>query len=152
VKNHSFCESPKAAELDQTALSGTPSQSQQWLIRPVFFRGIDNALLEKQEAARVATSLPWWNDAGQQQDVLQMLKYHGVNMVRLRPSSVPPYANISQPGCSGKCLLWRNWRAGSEPRRPGQRPGARRERHASRQTPALLSSHGNRAGAVAMAN
>ena len=79
----------------------TPAQSQQWLLRPAFFRGIDNALLEKQEAARTALGLAWWNDAGQQQDVLQILKNHGVNMVRLRPSSVPPYANISQPGCSG---------------------------------------------------
>jgi len=79
----------------------SPAQSQQWLLRPAFFRGIDNALLEKQEAARVALGIPWWNDAGQQEDVLQILKNHGVNMVRLRPSSVPPYANISQPGCSG---------------------------------------------------
>ena len=78
-----------------------PAQSQQWLLRPAFFRGIDNALLEKQEAARVALGIPWWNDAGQPQDVLQILKNHGVNMVRLRPSSAPPYANISQPGCSG---------------------------------------------------
>jgi len=87
--------------LIQTALSGAPAQSQQWLLRPAFFRGIDNALLEKQEAARVSAGLPWWNDAGQQQDVLAILKNHGVNMVRVRPSSVPPYANISQPGCSG---------------------------------------------------
>jgi uncharacterized repeat protein (TIGR01451 family) len=89
------------ATLDQTALSGSAAQSQQWLLRPVFFRGVDNALLEKQEAARAATGLPWWNDANIQQDVLQILKYHGVNMVRLRPTSVPPYANASQTGCSG---------------------------------------------------
>jgi arabinogalactan endo-1,4-beta-galactosidase len=87
--------------LDQTALSGTPTQSQQWLLRPPFFRGVDNALLEKQEAARASTGLTWWKDAGQPLDVLAMLKSHGVNMVRLRPSSAPPYSNPSQPGCSG---------------------------------------------------
>lgn len=87
--------------LEQTALAGAASQSQQWLLRPAFFRGVDNALLEKQEAARVASGVPWWNDAGGPQDVLQMLKNHGVNMVRLRPSSTPPYVNPSQPGCSG---------------------------------------------------
>ncbi len=89
--------------LEQTALnsSGTPTQSQQWLLRPAFFRGIDNALLEKQEAARVSTGLTWWKDAGQPLDVLAMLKNHGINMVRLRPSSAPPYSNPSQAGCSG---------------------------------------------------
>ncbi len=87
--------------LDQTELSGTPTQSQQWLLRPAFFRGVDNALLEKQEAARAAIGLSWWKDAGQQQDVLEIFKNHGVNMVRLRPSSVPPYANASQAQCSG---------------------------------------------------
>jgi arabinogalactan endo-1,4-beta-galactosidase len=89
------------AWLVQTALLGNAVPSQQWLLRPAFFRGVDNALLEKQEAARAAIGLSWWNDAGQPQDVLQMLKYHGVNMVRLRPSSAPPYANPSQPGCQG---------------------------------------------------
>ncbi|MGA9305233.1 MAG: RICIN domain-containing protein [Candidatus Sulfotelmatobacter sp.] len=89
--------------LDQTALnsSGAPTQSQQWLLRPAFFRGIDNALLEKQEVARASTGLTWWKDDGQPLDVLAMLKKHGVNMVRLRPSSAPPYSNPSQTGCSG---------------------------------------------------
>jgi arabinogalactan endo-1,4-beta-galactosidase len=87
--------------LEQTALTGVASQGQQWLLRPAFFRGMDNALLEKQEAARIAAGLPWWNDAGQQQDVLATLKNHGVNMVRLRPSSAPPYVNPSQAQCSG---------------------------------------------------
>lgn len=86
--------------LTQTTLSEIATQSQQWLLRPAFFRGVDNALLEKQEAARAAHGVPWWKDAGQQEDVLQILKNHGVNMVRLRPSSVPPYANVSQVGCS----------------------------------------------------
>jgi len=87
--------------LDQTALSSSPTQSQQWLLRPTFFRGVDNALLEKQEAARASTGLTWWKDAGQPLDVLAMLKNHGVNMVRLRPSSAPPYSDPSQTGCSG---------------------------------------------------
>jgi hypothetical protein len=42
------------AWLDLSALSGSPTQAQQWLLRPAFFRGVDNALLEKQEAARSA--------------------------------------------------------------------------------------------------
>src|SRR4029077_6267959 len=87
--------------LELTPLSGTATQGQQWLLRPAFFRGVDNALLEKQEAARISTGLPWWKDAGQEQDVLAILKNHGVNMVRLRPSSGPPYSNPSQSGCSG---------------------------------------------------
>ena len=93
--------SASGAFLEQTVLSGNPTQSQQWLLRPAFFRGVDNALLEKQESARISTGLVWWKDAGTQQDVLQILKNHGVNMVRLRPSSAPPYANPSQNGCSG---------------------------------------------------
>jgi arabinogalactan endo-1,4-beta-galactosidase len=87
--------------LNQTASSDAPTQSQQWLLRPAFFRGVDNALLEKQEAARAAIGLTWWKDAGQQQDVLQIFKNHGVNMVRLRPSSEPPYAKVSEAQCSG---------------------------------------------------
>ena len=81
--------------LNQTAASTPPGQSQQWLLRPVFFRGIDNALLEKQEDDRVAASLPWWTDAGTSQDVLQILKNHGVNLVRIRPTSVPPYQTLT---------------------------------------------------------
>jgi arabinogalactan endo-1,4-beta-galactosidase len=87
--------------LNQTALSGKATQSQQWLLRPAFFRGVDNALLEKQEAARASTGLVWWKDAGQPLDVLEMMKNHGVNMVRLAPTSVPPYMNASQAACSG---------------------------------------------------
>lgn len=88
-------------DLDETALSGSPVQSQQWLLRPAFFRGVDNALLEKQESAHEKNGAPWWNDAGQAQDVLQILKNHGVNMIRLRPSSSPPYSNPSEAGCAG---------------------------------------------------
>src|SRR5207249_1097713 len=43
----------------------------------------------------------WATDDRQVQDVLQILKNHGVNMIRLRPSSAPPYSNPSQPSCSG---------------------------------------------------
>lgn len=93
------------AFLQQTALSGSATQSQQWLLRPAFFRGVDSALLEKQEAARISTGLTWWKDAGVQQDVLQILKNHGVNMVRVRPSSTPPYSNPSQPGCAGNACF-----------------------------------------------
>lgn len=87
--------------LDLTASSSSPAQTQQWLLRPAFFRGVDNALLEKQEADRSASGSPWWKDNGQAEDVLQILKNHGVNMIRLRPSSAPPYTNPSQAGCSG---------------------------------------------------
>jgi arabinogalactan endo-1,4-beta-galactosidase len=94
--------SSSGAALDQTALAGSPTQSQQWLLRPAFFRGVDNALVEKQEADRAASNTSWWKDAGQQQDVLQILKYHGVNMIRMRPSSMPPYATQSPTGaCIG---------------------------------------------------
>jgi arabinogalactan endo-1,4-beta-galactosidase len=89
------------AFLVQTALSGSATQSQQWLLRPAFIRGVDNALLEKQEAARISTGLVWWKDAGVQTDVLQILKNYGVNMVRVRPSSAPPYSDPSQAGCTG---------------------------------------------------
>ena len=93
------------AFLEQTALSGRATQSQQWLLRPALLRGVDNALLEKQEAARIATGFTWWKDAGVETDVLQILKNHGVNMVRLRPSSAPPYSNPSQPGCTGNACF-----------------------------------------------
>lgn len=83
--------SSPGATLNQTSATASPTQSQQWLLRPVFFRGIDNALLEKQEADRLSASLPWWTDAGTSQDVLLIMKNHGVNLVRIRPTSAPPY-------------------------------------------------------------
>jgi arabinogalactan endo-1,4-beta-galactosidase len=92
--------------LIQSPLAGSATQSQQWLLRPTFFRGVDNALLERQEAARIATGLTWWKDSnGAQTDVLQILKNHGVNMVRLRPSSAPPYSDASQTGCTGNACF-----------------------------------------------
>jgi arabinogalactan endo-1,4-beta-galactosidase len=94
--------SSAGAALTQTALAGSATQSQQWLLRPAFFRGADNALIEKQEADRAASNSSWWKDAGQQQDILQILKDHGVNMIRLRPTSMPPYATQSSTGpCIG---------------------------------------------------
>lgn len=75
-----------AAPLVQTPLASAPSQSQLWLFRPPFFRGIDNALLAKQEADRLANPTAFFNDAGQTQDSLLILKKHGFNMVRVRPA------------------------------------------------------------------
>ena len=89
------------APLVSSAAAAPPRQSELWLLRPVFFRGIDNALLEKQEALRVAQNTPWWRDNGQPQDVLRIFKNHGINMIRLRPSSAPPYLDPSAAGCQG---------------------------------------------------
>jgi arabinogalactan endo-1,4-beta-galactosidase len=86
--------------LVQTALGASPTQSQLWLLRPVFFRGIDTALLEKQEADRVAANTPWWQDAGQTADLLALLKNHGINLVRIRPTSAPPYQTFTLNGSS----------------------------------------------------
>jgi arabinogalactan endo-1,4-beta-galactosidase len=88
------------SQLSQSALGASATQSQQWLLRPAFFRGVDNALLEKQEADRLAENLPWWQDAGQTADVIAMLKNHGVNMVRIRPTSTPPYQTLTLNGSS----------------------------------------------------
>lgn len=87
--------------ISQTAVATKPTQSQQWLLRPAFFRGVDTALLEKQEAQRVAGKYPWWQDAGKAEDVLQLLKSHGVNMVRIRPTSEPPYNTFTSTTCTG---------------------------------------------------
>jgi arabinogalactan endo-1,4-beta-galactosidase len=108
---------PAAGAQLNVSAAAVGSQVQQWLLRPVFFRGIDNALLEKQEAARNAqTNLAWWNDAGTATDVLKLFKNHGVNMVRLRPSSGPanggtptallPYLDPSFTGCAGASLCY----------------------------------------------
>ncbi len=89
------------ANLTESALTSTPTQSQQWLLRPAFFRGVDNALLEKQEANKVANGVPWWTDAGTTQDTLQILKNHGINLVRIRPTSIPPYNTFTSTTCTG---------------------------------------------------
>ncbi len=93
--------STAGAALSETTLTSAPTQSQQWLLRPAFFRGVDNALLEKQEANKVANGVPWWTDAGTSQDTLQILKNHGINMIRIRPTSVPPYATYTSTTCTG---------------------------------------------------
>jgi arabinogalactan endo-1,4-beta-galactosidase len=80
-----------AAHLVQTSIPSSPTQSQQWLLRPVFYRGNDNAIQEKEEQERIAGAVPWWQDAGQAQDLLQIMKDHGFNLVRIRPTPVPPY-------------------------------------------------------------
>ena len=89
------------APLETSDATETPRQSELWLLRPAFFRGIDNALLEKQEALRVAQNTPWWKDNGPPQDVLRIFKNHGINMIRLRPTSAPPYLDPSAAGCQG---------------------------------------------------
>jgi arabinogalactan endo-1,4-beta-galactosidase len=90
-----------AAVLVTSSEVGQRAQSELWLLRPAVFRGIDNALLEKQEALRVAQKTPWWKDNGQPADVLGIFKNHGINMIRLRPSSAPPYLDPSATGCQG---------------------------------------------------
>ena len=85
--------SPSAgARLIQSALSGVPTQSQQWLFRATYFRGNDSSLLEKAEFDRVAHPGPtvvWWHDAYLPgQDLLQIFKNHGMNMIRVRPASI----------------------------------------------------------------
>ncbi len=92
--------SSSGSVLVQTALGASPTQSQLWLLRPVFFRGVDTALLEKQEADRVAANTPWWQDAGTAGDLLDLLKNHGVNLVRIRPTSAPPYQTFTLNGTS----------------------------------------------------
>lgn len=94
-----------AAALVTSAESERRPQSQLWLLRPAVFRGMDNALLEKQEALRVSQNTPWWKDAGLSQDVLSLFRNHGVNMIRLRPSSAPPYVDPSVTGCQGNACF-----------------------------------------------
>jgi arabinogalactan endo-1,4-beta-galactosidase len=89
------------APLVTTAVTGPQAQSELWLLRPTYFRGVDNALLEKQESLRVSQGSPWWKDHGQPQDVLSLFKRHGINMIRLRPTSAPPYLDPSAAGCQG---------------------------------------------------
>jgi hypothetical protein len=68
---------------------------QQWHMS-AFFRGVDNALLERQEAARIATGVTWWKEGEVQTDAAP----------RIRASTwcvcgpVPPYSNPSQTGCT----------------------------------------------------
>jgi arabinogalactan endo-1,4-beta-galactosidase len=91
-----------------TALaSGDPSQAQLWQLRPAFWRGADIAEQEKMEALRLKTGLPWWKDAEQPEDILKILKDHGFNSIRLRPTSIPPYyPNQPANTCTGNfCFI-----------------------------------------------
>jgi len=72
-------------QLVEDAPGGVP-QSQLWLLRPAFFRGDDNGQLGKQEALRTQNSVPFFNDAGTTDDVLQIMKNHGINLIRVRPT------------------------------------------------------------------
>jgi arabinogalactan endo-1,4-beta-galactosidase len=81
------------AQLIESSLSASPTQSQLWLFRPVFFRGNDSSLQEKAEFDRVAannaSSYPWWHDAYVPgQDIFQIFKNNGMNMIRVRPASI----------------------------------------------------------------
>jgi arabinogalactan endo-1,4-beta-galactosidase len=81
------------AQLIESSLSGPPAQSQLWLFRPTFFRGNDSSLQEKAEYDRVAVNdnslYPWWHDAYLPgQDIFQIFKNNGMNMIRVRPASI----------------------------------------------------------------
>src|SRR5271170_2911649 len=92
----------------RTALAfGNPSQTQLWQLRPAFWRGADIAEQEKMEALRLKTGLPWWKDAEQPEDILKILKDHGFNSIRLRPTSIPPYyPNQPANTCTGNfCFI-----------------------------------------------
>jgi arabinogalactan endo-1,4-beta-galactosidase len=82
--------------------TGDPSQAQLWQLRPAFWRGADISEQEKMEALRVKTGLPWWKDAEQPEDILKILKDHGFNSIRIRPTSIPPYYPNQPPNtCTG---------------------------------------------------
>lgn len=81
------------ARLIESSLSSSPTQSQLWLFRATFFRGNDSSLQEKAEYDRVVannpSSYPWWHDAYLPgQDILQIFKNNGMNMIRIRPASI----------------------------------------------------------------
>ena len=77
--------------VDLKTASGAAKQAELWQLRPAFWRGADIAEQEKMEAIRVATGLPWWKDVEKPEDILKILKDHGFNSIRLRPTSIPPY-------------------------------------------------------------
>ena len=85
--------SPSAgAKLILSSSFDAPRQSQQWLLRPAYWRGNDMSTAVKEEYDRVAqnpTNLPWWHDAYLPgQDMLQIFKNGGMNAIRLRPASI----------------------------------------------------------------
>jgi arabinogalactan endo-1,4-beta-galactosidase len=97
------------AQLIESPLSGSPTQSQLWLFRPPFFRGNDSSLQEKAEFDRVAANnaslYPWWHDAYLPgQDLFQIFKNNGMNMIRVRPASINTtvtYGGVSFPIATG---------------------------------------------------
>jgi arabinogalactan endo-1,4-beta-galactosidase len=62
--------------------SPTPPPTQQWLLRPSFFHGGDLTFAENEESDRAADGLPGWQDDYAQQDIFQMFKDHGINLIR----------------------------------------------------------------------
>lgn len=93
---------PSSSTSSSAAAGASIPQQQLWLLRPAYLRGADIAEQEKMEAIRLATGLPWWKDAEQPRDILRILKDHGFNSIRLRPTSIPPYYPNQAPGtCSG---------------------------------------------------
>ena len=97
------------AQLIESSVSGSPTQCQLWLFRPAFFRGNDSSLQEKAEFDRVAannaSSYPWWHDAYLPgQDIIQIFKNNGMNMIRVRPASINTtvtYGGVSFPITTG---------------------------------------------------
>ena len=80
-------------QLIESLPSHPPTQGQLWLLRPAFFRGNDSSLQEKAEFDRVVannpSSYPWWHDSYLPgQDILQIFKNNGMNMIRVRPASI----------------------------------------------------------------
>ncbi|GAA5186482.1 hypothetical protein GCM10023322_32820 [Rugosimonospora acidiphila] len=77
--------------LIQSPLVGAPSATQSWLLRPTYFLGNDSSLQEKAEFDRTvaANSPPWWHVGYLPgQDLLQIFKAEGMNMIRVRPASI----------------------------------------------------------------
>jgi arabinogalactan endo-1,4-beta-galactosidase len=88
--------SGRALDVSDTGrlVAAVPSgaQSQLWEYRPAYFKGNDSSLQEKTEADRVfanSVSAPWWHDAYLPgQDLVQIFKANGLNMIRVRPASI----------------------------------------------------------------
>ncbi len=98
--------SPNAgAQLIQSSPAAAPAQSQLWLFRASYFRGNDMSTASKEEVARVNHNVAWWHDAYLPgQDVLQIFKNHGMNMIRLRPASINTtvvYGGVTFPLTTG---------------------------------------------------
>ena len=79
---------------DGTLVQSAPAggQTQLWELRPTYFLGNDSSLQSKAEDDRVFANnpnAPWWHDGYLPgQDLLQIFKNNGLNMVRVRPASI----------------------------------------------------------------